>query len=80
MINRTTGEPILQARTADQYLAFTGANRTNIWPDIGPRLAPVKLVHRSCDLSKGTGNLQKDEETRINQLMPGGLLGDLYWN
>jgi hypothetical protein len=26
--------------------------RTNIWPDVGSRFAPVKLVHRSGDLSK----------------------------
>jgi hypothetical protein len=38
-----TGEPILPARTADQYLA-------RYWWTIGPRFAPVKLVHRSCDL------------------------------
>jgi hypothetical protein len=31
MINRLTGEPILPARTANQYLAnFTGANREPI--------------------------------------------------
>jgi hypothetical protein len=39
MINLLTGEPILPAQTANQYLA-------NIWPDIGSRFAPVKLVHR----------------------------------
>jgi hypothetical protein len=33
VINRMTGEPILPARTADQYLA---RYRPNIWPDIGP--------------------------------------------
>jgi hypothetical protein len=41
-----TGEPFLPARTANQYLA---GSRTNIWPDIGSRFAPVKMVHRSCD-------------------------------
>jgi hypothetical protein len=42
MINRTTGEPILPARTADQYLATADQylarywSAVNIWPDIGP--------------------------------------------
>jgi hypothetical protein len=49
IINRMTGEPILPARTANQRLTnFTGANRE---PISGQILAPVKLVHRSCDLS-----------------------------
>ena len=29
---------------------------------------------------KGTGNRQKDAETRMNELMPGGLLGMVYWD
>jgi hypothetical protein len=58
MINRLTGEPILPARTANQYLAryWFAVRAGKIGspvrrPDIGSRFAPVKLVNRSGDLS-----------------------------
>jgi hypothetical protein len=62
-----TGEPILPARTANQYLSMinrlTGEAilrrdpRTNIWPDIGSRFAPVKLVGQAIYQDR-----QKDRE------------------
>jgi hypothetical protein len=38
-------------KSPDRWTNFTAANREPIWPDIGSRFAPVKLVHWPGDLS-----------------------------
>jgi hypothetical protein len=77
MINRLTDEQILPVSTANQYQARywfevrAGKISSQVRPDIGSRVALVKLVHQSGDLSVrpcGTGGLGQTPSSRVSWL------------